>query len=84
MMEQGHKVLFVLVGLAVMAALLGAYKFKSPVLIAFPEDDTDAVRLGMSATNNGTTKGPWQLTANTPIKFPPPLQFLTASTDLVG
>lgn len=79
-MEQGHKVLFVLAGLAIIAALLGYRTFHAPAILVGPTDDPDAVRLGMSAVNHGTVSGPAYLQANKPLYFPAPMFWLNPGT----
>lgn len=68
-MEQGHKVLFILLGLAIIAALLGYRTIKPPAILG-DADPTD-VKLGMSATNEGRVVGPAFMQSNRPLfNFP--------------
>jgi len=84
-MEQGHKVLFVLFGLVVVAVLLGIQKWPisfAPAFVAAPANDPDSVTLGASGTmaTNENLVGPRNLTANVPLFFPPPLAHLNPVT----
>lgn len=88
-MEQGHKVLFVLFALVVIAVLLGIQHWPPQIAPALVADDNsgDAV-LGASGTmaTNDNLSGPVELVRNVPLFFPPPLAHLNpvTSTDTVS
>ena len=81
-MEQAHKVLFVLIGIAIVAVLLGWRSIPpaAPALVTADADHPDAMILGDSTPRATTTKGPDYLTANVPLFFPAPLAHLNPIT----
>jgi len=87
-MDSAHKILFIIVGLGVIAFCIGATCIPkpSPALITDADDNPNSMRLGDStapATDN--VVGPSYLTANVPMMYPPPLAAMVPVTsDTLG
>lgn len=75
-------VLLALIGLAILAVLLGVRSIPrvTPATITGMPDDPDAMVLGASGAAARTTDGPVYLTANVPLFYPPPLAHLNITT----
>lgn len=80
MENNAHKVLFILIGLAILAALVGLRPRFQAALLTATRDDADTMRLGDSTEQTDSPSGPAYLVANVPLFFPPPLAHLNPVT----